>query len=102
MSERTAMTASIDPTGVHGWDHPGYQQCRKDRRELSDIVTERGKRIAALEAENAALRGFVAAYDETFVDLEPGATNLAAIAEEHRLRQRLATDHGLPLPEVER
>lgn len=51
MSERTAMTASIDPTGVHGWDHPGYQQCRKDRRELSDIVTERGKRIAALEAE---------------------------------------------------
>ena len=59
-------------------------------------------RIAELEAENAALREFVATYDETFVDMEPGATNLAAIAEEHRLRQRLATEFGLPLPEVER
>lgn len=41
---------------VSDWTDAAYTQCRKDRRELSDIVIERGKRIAALEAENADLR----------------------------------------------
>lgn len=99
MSERTAMTASIDPTDVQGWDHPGYQQCRKDRRELSDVVIERGNRIAALEADNAALRGFVAAYDviaDNLLDAFPDDNFIVGIIP--AMRDRLVSDHGLPLP----
>lgn len=55
-------------------------------------------RIAELEAENAALREFVGVVDDVVF--------LMAHREDgdwfHDARQRLAAEHGLPLPEVER
>lgn len=55
--------------------------------------------VAALEAENAALRGFVAAYDviaDNLLDAFPDDNFIVGIIP--AMRDRLAAEHGLPLP----
>ena len=91
---------------VSDWTDAAYTQCRKDRRELSDIVIERAKRIAALEAENAALREFVAGDDriqqlwgEHGIKMSHCPDDMwAALNEQQDRRIALAAEHGLPLP----
>ena len=95
-------------TAVSDWTNSAYTRCRKDRRELSDIVIERAERIAVLEAENAALRGFVAGDDriqqlwgEHGIRMSHCPDDMwAALNEQQDRRIALAAEHGLPLPEV--
>lgn len=87
-----------DPTDVQGWDHPGYQQCRKDR-------SVQAQRIAALEAENGKLRleladlwVFVHAYRR-----EKAAPTITAQLDAWKALQDAEAaltpyEHGLPLP----
>ena len=65
----------------------------RDEQDLIQRVAAMRVRLDALEAENAALREFVGVVDD--------AVFLMANREDgdrfHDARQRLATDHGLPL-----
>ncbi len=85
-----------------------YRLCREDRRVQALAISRQNERIADLEEENRALREFVAARDVTRAMEVQRDDDLRwkrmqdADAHEEQLRQRLATEHGLPLPEVER
>jgi len=83
----------------------------RDDQDLIQRVAAMRVRLDALEAENKALREFVGAHDKHEAFRETVATDGYElwIAEWDQLkreakaaRQRLAAEHGLPLPEVER
>lgn len=98
---------------VSDWTSSGYVQCRKDRLAQSEVIGDLEERIAALEAELAALREFAEVqldYDETREHhlnsqgsdwLTTWDANIRLVNAAERLsnaRQRLAAEHGLPLP----
>lgn len=87
-----------------------FTEAHLERLALAERCGEYEHRIAAMEAENAALRAFVAAYDahEAFrrTAAENGMESWIAewewlLRKAKEARQRLATDHGLPLPREE-
>ncbi len=70
-----------------------------DEASVEQVLTNCTKLLRHLTHENAALREFVTAYDnieETLLEEFPDDNFIVGIIP--AIRQRLATDHGLPLP----